>query len=246
MRILVTSGGTKVPIDPVRDLTNKSRGVFGASIAAALLQAGAEVIYLGAEDGHKPLCMAVGPDQLSDYERTLRRLADLHEQYTSCQGRYQEYRFRTYEDYGRLLRTLIVEGQPQAVVLAAAVSDYLVATPSPTKVRSQQELHLNLVPAAKLIGQVKDWHPTTFLVGFKLLVGATDEELIEAAWNSIQVNRCDLVVANDLRSLERGRHEIILVEPTQTAPGPAEPRLVTKLSTDLAHQLAQRILRSGT
>ena len=35
MNILVTSGGTKIPIDRVRSITNMSRGTFGSRIADA-------------------------------------------------------------------------------------------------------------------------------------------------------------------------------------------------------------------
>jgi phosphopantothenoylcysteine synthetase/decarboxylase len=37
MRVLITSGGTKVPIDGVRDITNMSHGNFGAKIAREFL-----------------------------------------------------------------------------------------------------------------------------------------------------------------------------------------------------------------
>ena len=35
MKILITSGGTKIPIDRVRSITNMSRGTFGSKIADA-------------------------------------------------------------------------------------------------------------------------------------------------------------------------------------------------------------------
>ena len=37
MKILVTSGGTKIPIDRVRDITNMSTGTFGSKIAIELI-----------------------------------------------------------------------------------------------------------------------------------------------------------------------------------------------------------------
>ncbi len=243
MCILLTAGGTRVPLDPVRDITNNSQGTFGANLAVELLKRGAEVIYLCAEDSRTPFTVSLDLFGCPDLARVLPRLADGQEFARACAGRYQEVRFRTFADYQAAVRLLVQDQKPEAVVLAAAVSDYLVANPSPTKVRSGTELKVELVPAAKIIQQVKDWHPDTFLVGFKLLVGATDEELIEAAWNSIQVNRCDLVVANDLNSIARGRHEIILVEPTRQNGKAGAPPVATKYDTELAQQVAKRILR---
>ena len=38
MKVLITSGGTKVPIDTVRHIGNMSSGTFGAKIAFQLLE----------------------------------------------------------------------------------------------------------------------------------------------------------------------------------------------------------------
>merc|ERR1739841_417854 len=45
-RILVTSGPTHEPIDPVRYIANRSSGAQGAAIAAALSGLGAEVVFV--------------------------------------------------------------------------------------------------------------------------------------------------------------------------------------------------------
>jgi phosphopantothenoylcysteine decarboxylase/phosphopantothenate--cysteine ligase len=45
-RILVTSGPTREPIDPVRYLSNRSSGKMGHAIATAALRRGAEVVYV--------------------------------------------------------------------------------------------------------------------------------------------------------------------------------------------------------
>lgn len=45
-RVLVTSGPTHEPIDPVRYIANRSSGAQGAAIAAALVALGAEVVFV--------------------------------------------------------------------------------------------------------------------------------------------------------------------------------------------------------
>ncbi len=45
-RILITSGSTHEPIDPIRFISNRSSGKQGSSIASALSELGAEVIFI--------------------------------------------------------------------------------------------------------------------------------------------------------------------------------------------------------
>lgn len=54
MKILVTSGGTKIPIDKVRDITNMSKGTFGSKIATELLKLGHEIIFFKAKNSKSP------------------------------------------------------------------------------------------------------------------------------------------------------------------------------------------------
>ena len=54
--VLVTSGGTKENIDPVRFIGNRSSGKMGAAIADAAVKRGAKVIYIHAEGAVMPKC----------------------------------------------------------------------------------------------------------------------------------------------------------------------------------------------
>lgn len=63
-RVLVTSGPTHEPIDPVRYIANRSSGAQGASIAAALASQGAEVTFVtGPADVPPPPGVTVVPVQ---------------------------------------------------------------------------------------------------------------------------------------------------------------------------------------
>ncbi len=53
-RVVVTSGGTHEPIDPVRYIANRSSGKQGAAIAQALIAQGAEVIFITGPQGARP------------------------------------------------------------------------------------------------------------------------------------------------------------------------------------------------
>ena len=48
LRVLVTAGGTREPIDPVRFLGNRSSGRMGIALAAAAARRGAEVTLIAA------------------------------------------------------------------------------------------------------------------------------------------------------------------------------------------------------
>lgn len=61
LRALVTLGGTSVPIDSARSITNLSSGSLGARIAVNLLESGVEAIALcGNHKVHLPQCSGLG------------------------------------------------------------------------------------------------------------------------------------------------------------------------------------------
>jgi len=124
--------------------------------------------------------------------------------------RYTEYEYRDFLSYAELLEIRVKE-MPDVVILAAAVSDYLT-TPMTGKARSGGDMAIHLHPAPKLITKVKEWYPDCKLVGFKLLVDSTDEQLVMAARNSVEKNGCEFVVANDLRDIKAGEHRLLIVD----------------------------------
>jgi phosphopantothenate-cysteine ligase len=120
------------------------------------------------------------------------------------------------------------------VFLAMAVSDF-EPEPRRGKLSSEEDslvVHCRRTP--KVIRSVRDWSPSVYLVGFKLLSRVSTEELIHQAEAACTINRADLTVANDLQTLVAGRHTVHLVRPGHPAealgPGP-----------DLADRLVARV-----
>lgn len=212
MRILISSGGTKVPIDPVRNISNSSSGRFGSELATAALVANMEVSYLTSSNGKSPFSENFDFYASSDWEDNANRFKQLNQFSKKYCNYYRESRYHNFVEYSEMLKAIIEKEQPQIVMLAAAVSDYLVSNYSGKKIRSSGSLNIHLESAPKLIHFIKQWSKETFLVGFKLLVDATDSELITAAMAIIEQHNIDLVVANNLSSIRRGAHEVILVE----------------------------------
>jgi phosphopantothenate---cysteine ligase (CTP) len=130
----------------------------------------------------------------------------------------------------------VLESQAIDVVfLPMAVADYEPEA-QPGKISSEAEslvLHCRRTP--KVIRMVRDWAPSVYLVGFKLLSRASPDELIRRAQAACRDNRADLTVANDLETLRQGRHTIHLVRPDQE-PETFEP------GDDLAGRLVDRVL----
>ena len=117
-----------------------------------------------------------------------------------------------------------------------AVSDY-EPRPTPGKIPSDaDELVLRCRRTPKVIRQVRDWAPDAFLVGFKLLTGATPAELDASAVAACTTNRVDLTVANDLHTYRAGSHAVRLVRPGR----PPEP--LAGPIAEVADRLVDRLL----
>src|SRR5206468_6064908 len=102
-----------------------------------------------------------------------------------------------------------------AVVHAMAVLDFAPAEVREEKTSSDlSEWTVRLIPTPKAARLVKELAPETFFVAFKLEVGKPKDELVEIAKEWAARNRADLVVANDLRDIERGTHIGYLVDST--------------------------------
>ncbi len=84
-----------------------------------------------------------------------------------------------------------------ALISAAAVADYTLDA-NADKIKSGQDLVLQLKPTKKIIKTVREAYPDLKIVGFKAETNASDEELLARAEESLQGAKLDLVVANDV------------------------------------------------
>jgi phosphopantothenoylcysteine decarboxylase/phosphopantothenate--cysteine ligase len=75
-RVLVTAGGTREPVDPVRYLGNRSSGKMGHAVARAARRAGATVALVTSVPRDAPIgCEVVRVDTADDMHREVMRLA---------------------------------------------------------------------------------------------------------------------------------------------------------------------------
>ena len=181
-RILITSGPTRAALDAVRFLTNKATGRLGSLIAEAALEAGAEVAFVYGRGSAIPAVRGGRADRL--------RLLPID----------------TVEDLIVIFEHELRRGY-DAVIHAMAVLDFAPAQVRPEKTSSSlDDWVIHLVPTPKAAMLVRQLAPSTFFIGFKLEVGKPRADLVDIAADWARRNGADLVVANDMRDIERGTH----------------------------------------
>ncbi len=216
LKVVVTGGGTVAPIDEIRWITNGSTGSFASGISESCLRAGGEVWHLATPSAQLPLIRSSRFDlECGDSAKEHARLEKLAESWSEVRRRLHIVRLKTgtVEEYGLQLAETVENNPIDVAFLAMAVSDFEPQS-QPGKLDSDsEELIVRCKRAPKIIRFVRDWAPEIFLVGFKLLVGVSTDELIDKARRACEVNRANLTIANDLRSLQAGAHVVHLVQP---------------------------------
>ena len=197
MKILITSGGTKVKIDLVRSITNMSRGTFGSQICDSFWR------------------KIIAPSDASDKNVIVFFHAKNSKMpHNSCYDsgihaiRYIEY--DTFDDYRMKLTDLLKAETFDVIVLAAAVSDYGVANYFNGKYHSSDDMTIKLVKLPKVITEVRELAPNATICGFKLLVNSADEELRAAMNKQFAENDIELCVGNDLRDIKADDHRLTI------------------------------------
>ena len=77
---------------------------------------------------------------------------------------------------------------------------------------NENNLVIVLKKTPKIISMIKKLSPETYLIGFKLLDGVSKKELVESAKKLRDKNNCDLVVANDLSTIRKGKHVAYIID----------------------------------
>lgn len=231
--VVVTSGGTKVPLESktVRYLDNFSVGSRGSTSAEYFHEEGYAVIFLHRKGSLRPYQrhfthhnfldilqvnptpdsprISVKPQYEDDLIKTLSKYKSIKEQNMLC-----EIEFQTLNEYLQLLHicSLALEevGNKGLMYLAAAVSDFYVPKEEMPQHKIQSsggplQISLQLVPKM-LSPLVKEWAPSVFVVSFKL---ETDSAiLVSKAKGALNNYNHQVVVAN---LLETRKKEVIMV-----------------------------------
>jgi len=206
MNILITSGGTKVPIDRVRFITNMSRGTFGSKIADVFYTKLFNDQVMNRNFGNKiTFFMAKGS------KRPTRQSVD-NEYFDSGVDIMKYVEYSTFDEYKAGIEKLLSEEKFDIIVVAAAVSDYGVANYYDGKYRSREDdMCIKLVKLPKVLPIMRKMAPDAVICGFKLLVDSTEDELLNAMEKQIDETNVDLVIGNDLRDIKADDHKLLVM-----------------------------------
>lgn len=138
VNILVTAGGTREPIDPVRFIGNRSSGRMGYALAAAAVARGADVTLISAP-GAKGLTVPSGAE-IVHVETTRDMFKAVLERFDHA----------------------------DVVIKAAAPADYRPSQPHSQKIkkRDQEELEIRLVPNPDILAELGRRKTHQLLIGF--------------------------------------------------------------------------------
>lgn len=181
--IMITSGPTRAYLDSIRYITNRSTGRLGCLLAYEALKEGADVTFIYGKESMRPSPRG---------ERAKRiRMMEIE----------------TVEELEDLIRKELSSKSYFAVIHSMAVLDFEPERRVEGKVSSEEgEWILRLIRTPKVIDIVKQISPRTVLVGFKLGYGLEEKVLIEEAFRTMRRCGADLMLANDMSSIEAGMH----------------------------------------
>ena len=202
MNILITSGGTSEKIDRVRSITNHSTGRLGKIIAETFLDKGDQVTLVTTP---KAVCPAAHPnltiiliENVAELLEKLEPLVCTHDVLIHAMA---------VSDYTPVYMTGL-----ETVAASSDMTEFLNKNNSESKISSQDDVQvLFLKKTPKIISLVKKWNPDIRLIGFKLLVDVSNEELLETARASLIKNQAEIIVANDLTEISNQEHKAYLV-----------------------------------
>lgn len=195
MKILITSGGTKVKIDDVRSLTNVSTGRFGAEIAYEFAKEQNLVNFLCAKGSVQPL--------------------SYHNSANFLKGESLNYQYNDYFEYLKGSVELSKSLLPDIIISAAAVSDYIVAKAEGKLPSDEDEMIIRLKKAQKVLPLLKAASPKSMVVGFKLLVSPAYDQVVKAVQKVLN-NGADYVVYNDLAEIKKGNSSRLIFKKDMT------------------------------
>lgn len=227
MNILITAGGTSEKIDNVRSITNHSTGRLGKAIGETFLANGHFVTYVTTPQALRPKSednlTLVEIETTKDLESALRAQFKLH----SFDSIIHSMAVSDFTTETTLSEDLFIEKLAESLTKKGNLTDLDKLTEElyhsldgigetiqqEKKIPSGTDrLLLFLKKNPKIISMLKDEQPQAILVGFKLLVGVSTEDLLQVGQAILTKNKCDFVFANDLEKIHGNQHEGILID----------------------------------
>ena len=221
MKVLITAGGTREDIDSVRSIVNNSTGQLGSIIAGEFAKHGAEITYVCGVNAALPSIkniVIIPIKNVQNLSHTLEEQLSLHKFdcviHSMAVSDYTPNAVLSVDDVvANILAVMDKHTDIEAHIRNAIAKAYKPIDEG--KISSKHpELLISLKQTPKIIRQIKTQQPDTVLVGFKLLSGVPEEELMRAAKNLLTKNSCNFVLANDQQNINKDTHKAILINKT--------------------------------
>ncbi len=194
LRVVVSAGGTREPIDPVRFIGNRSSGRQGVAVALAAADRGADVVLVAAN---------IETDVLAP---------------ASAHSRVSVVHVGTAAELGKAMRD--AASTAAVVVMAAAVADYRVEGVSERKLAKEAadgpRMTLELVETDDIVaGLARDRRDGQTIVGFAAETPGEGETLLDRARRKAARKGVDLLVANEVgweKGFEQPDNAVVIVD----------------------------------
>ncbi|BCT76323.1 phosphopantothenoylcysteine decarboxylase [Sinomonas cyclohexanicum] len=182
-RVVVSAGGTREPIDPVRFLGNRSSGKQGAAIARAALAAGADVTFVAAH-------IDVPPPDGADVVRVDSALELRDAMLAHTPGADVV-----------VMAAAVADFRPSEQATSKIKKRDDTADPIITLVRNPDIL-------VELVQRRNESHPGQFIVGFAAETGDAGGSVLEYGRAKIDRKGCDLLVLNEVGADRMGAERV--------------------------------------
>ncbi|MET0735418.1 MAG: bifunctional phosphopantothenoylcysteine decarboxylase/phosphopantothenate--cysteine ligase CoaBC [Microbacterium sp.] len=194
LRVVVSAGGTREPIDPVRYIGNRSSGRQGAAVAVAAAERGADVVLVAAHVDDGVLAEA------------------------SVHPRVRIARVGTAAELADAMAAEAVAAD--VIVMAAAVADYRAADVSPLKLAKESAgrrgMTLELVETDDILAAlVRGRRDGQTIVGFAAETPGEGESLLERGRRKAARKGADLLAVNEVgwaTGFERDENRLLVLD----------------------------------
>ena len=237
MNLIITAGGISEKIDNVRKITNSSSGRLGMMIASEFLKVkNIDKIYyicskntlIPKDDKIETIIVNGTMDLKNKIEYLLKKEKIEYFIHSMAVADY-------YVDY--VTNTSYIE---ESIIEKQNIKDGIKCARryNDSKISSyEDDLVIVLKKTPKVISIIKNISPNTYLVGFKLLDNVNKNELIEVAKKLRDKNNCDLVVANDLKNINKNMHKAYIIDKNDN-------EVLCNTKEEIAKQLVKKLFKN--
>lgn len=233
INIVITAGGTVENIDEVRKITNTSTGKLGTHIYNEITQyfkkiksndfkihyiVSATAVRPGVQSEDLDKVIFYGVTDTESVENTIIKIFEQYKiNYFIHSMAISDFAVSNVIEIKQLAKEISGKIKDKEEKDISGIIEDIIKEPKnimnqDKKISSTSEICLVLKKTPKIISLIKEKDKDVFLVGFKLLKNVTEFQLIEVANNLAEKNKCNLVLANDMKYFNQGKHIGLLIK----------------------------------